>query len=513
MPPLGRMKSNEGGTRSVWQATVEPRRYTPLTQDTDADVCVVGGGLAGITTAYELARGGLRVVVLEKESNIAAGETAKTTAHLANAMDDRFMYLESHISLNASRQARESHGAAIDWIERIARENGIECEFKRLDGFLVPGPGDDKKTIEDEHAAALRAGFADAEVLASSPIEGLGGPVIRFPNQGEYHPLAFLNGVADAFVALGGRIFTGALAKEAEGGADGHVTTTDGRTVRAPRVVLATNSPAARYIETMKMLPYRTFVVAFEVAPGSVPRALYWDTMDPYHYVRLANDERGRELLVVGGGDYQTGSKDEGDRVFDDLVEWTHEHFDVPGQPVFRWSGQILEPADHLAFIGRSHDDENVFICTGDSGQGMTHSVIAAMRLGDLILGRPERWPIYDPRRVSAKPGAIKEYLRDVVLMGRKVLDHLKPGEVKSADEIPAGHGAVLRRGMKEIAAYRDENGVVHEKSAICTHAGCIVHWNSTEKSWDCPCHGSRFSPMGDEVLNGPAVSPLRDVE
>ena len=512
MPALARMKSNESGTRSVWQA-VEPRRYAPLTQDVDADVCVVGAGLAGITTAYELARAGKRVVVLEKEQNVAAGETSKTTAHLTNVMDDRFMYLESHISRDAARQARESHGAAVDWIERVARANDIECDFVRLDGFLVPGPGDDKKTIEDEHAAAVRAGFADAELLASSPIEGLGGPVIRFPNQAEYHPLKFLNGIADAFTALGGRIFTDALVQEAEGGDDGHVKTANGRTVRARHVVLATNSPAARYIETMKMVPYRTFVVALEVAPGSVPRALYWDTMDPYHYVRLARDERGRELLVVGGGDYQTGDKDEGDRVFDELIAWTREHFDVQGNAAFRWSGQVLEPADHLAFIGRSHDDDDVFICTGDSGQGMTHSVIAALRIGDLILGRPERWPVYDPRRISAKPGSIKEYLRDAVLIGRKYLDHIKPGEVASADEIPAGSGAVLRRGMKEIAAYRDENGVLHEKSAVCTHAGCIVHWNSTEKSWDCPCHGSRFSPTGDEVLNGPAVAPLKPVE
>ena len=505
------MESNEGGTLSVWQATAEPNRYERLGEDTDADVVVVGGGLAGITTAYELARGGRRVVVLEKAANIAAGETAHTTAHLTNAMDDRFMHLESHLSLDGSRQARESHGAAIDWIERAVRENGIDCDFRRLDGFLVPGPGHDAKLMEDEHRAAVRAGFAGAELLASSPIEGLGGPAIRFPNQGEYHPLKFINGVADAFVRLGGRIFCHAHVTEAQGGDDGHVKTVDGRTVRARQVVLATNSPAARYIETMKMLPYRTFVVALEVQPGTIPHALYWDTMDPYHYVRLATDAGGRTVLVVGGGDYQTGAKDEGEKVFDELIAWTRARFETSGPALYRWSGQVLEPADHLGFIGRAHDDDDVFICTGDSGQGMTHSVIAAMRLGDLVLGREERWPVYDPRRVSG--GAIKEYLRDAVLMGRKALDHIKPGDVRSVDEIPSGSGAVVRRGLKEIAAYRDESGMLHEKSAVCTHAGCVVHWNSTEKSWDCPCHGSRFSPKGDAVLNGPAVSPLRDVE
>ena len=181
------------------------------------------------------------------------------------------------------------------------------------------------------------------------------------------------------------------------------------------------------------------------------------------------------------------------------------------GDALYRWSGQVLEPSDHLAFIGRSHDDENVYLCTGDSGQGMTHSVISAMRNGDLILGRTERWPVYDPRRIPMKPGALREYLRDVGLIGKKVLDHIRPGDVKSTDDIAPGSGAVVRHGLHEIAAYRDENGVLHERSAVCTHAGCIVHWNSTEGSWDCPCHGSRFSPHGD-VLNGPAVSPLRPV-
>ena len=506
---LGCMDSNEGGTRSIWQATVEPRSYAPLTSDTEADVCVVGAGLAGITTAYELAKGGLKVVVLEKASNIGAGETAHTTAHLVNAMDDRFTTLNKQAAHEAGRQARESHGAAVDWIERVAREEKIECEFMRVDGFLTPGPGEDPRVMEAELAAAQRAGFQGAELLASSPVEGLGGPCIRFPNQGQYHPLKFLNGVADAFVRLGGRIFTNALVNDSAGGDDGHATTADGHTVRARSIMLATNSPAGRYLETLKMVPMRTFVVALEVPKGSVPRALYWDTMDPYHYVRLATDGT-RELLIAGGGDYQTGTQDRGEQTFLEIADWARSRFEVDGQIVYKWSGQVLEPADFLAFIGRSHSDENVYLCTGDSGQGMTHSVIAAMRIGDLLLGRPERWPVYDPKRLSAS--AVMEYVKDAVGVGRKMLDHLKPGEYASVDDIPAGWGAVVRRGMKEIAAYRDENGALVERSADCTHAGCVVHWNSTEKSWDCPCHGSRFEPTGD-VLNGPAVSPLSEVE
>lgn len=504
------MNSNQSGTRSLWQSTVEPRSYGPLSADDEADVCVVGAGLAGLTIAYELARNGQRVVVLEKADEIGAGETAHTTAHLANAMDDGFDDIEAHLSIDAARQARDSHGAAIDWIERVARDEGIDCEFRRVDAFLVPGQGEDAKRIEAEHRAALRAGFGDAELVASSPVEGLGGPCIRFPNQAEYHPLRFLNGVADALERHGGRVFCGAQVVEVAGGEQGLARTADGRTVRARSIVLATNSPAGRYLETMKMVPYRTFVVALEVAAGTVPRALYWDTMDPYHYVRLADGSDGRELLIVGGGDYQTGTQDRGARVFEELIEWAHKRFDVTGEDVYRWSGQVLEPADHLGFIGRSHTDADVYLCTGDSGQGMTNGVTAAMRIGDLILGRPERWPVYDPRRVSG--GAVGEYLRDAGLVVGRMLDHLKPGDVASVNEIPRGGGAVVRRGLREVAVFRDDDGVVHECSAVCTHAGCVVHWNSTEKSWDCPCHGSRFDPRG-HVLNGPAVSPLRPAD
>jgi Rieske Fe-S protein len=269
-------------------------------------------------------------------------------------------------------------------------------------------------------------------------------------------------------------------------------------------VLLATNSPSNTMLLTMKMVPYRTFLVAMR-ATGDVPRALYWDTGDPYHYVRLVEDEGGT-LVLAGGGDYQTARKDEGDRVFAELEEWTRARFPV-GETAWRWSGQVLEPSDWLGFIGRLQKGGRVYVCTGDSGQGLTHGTICALLVGDLILGRANPWEeIYSPSRMTL--AAAGSYVADGAKIVVNFLDWLLPGEVGSETRIPRGHGAVMREGTKLIAAYRTPEGTVQRRSAVCTHAGCIVHWDSTARIWACPCHGSRFHPDG-EVINGPATAPL----
>jgi Rieske Fe-S protein len=252
------------------------------------------------------------------------------------------------------------------------------------------------------------------------------------------------------------------------------------------------------------MVPYRTFLVAMR-ARGEIERALFWDTGDPYHYVRLVEDDAGT-LVLSGGGDYQTATQDEGERVYRELEEWTRARFPV-GETAYRWSGQVLEPADWLAFIGRFATDHNVYACTGDSGQGLTHGAICALLVGDLIQGKSHPWEkIYAPSRVTL--GAAADYLADVAKIARNFTDWVLPGEVDSEDAVPRGHGAVLRAGAKLIAVYRDESGAAHRCSAVCPHAGCIVHWDSSARIWACPCHGSRFHPTG-EVINGPATAPL----
>jgi nitrite reductase/ring-hydroxylating ferredoxin subunit len=260
-----------------------------------------------------------------------------------------------------------------------------------------------------------------------------------------------------------------------------------------------------------KLASYRTYAIGAHVAGGSVARALYWDTADPDHYVRLADAEDGapaEEILIVGGEDHKTGQRVDPSSCHAALETWTRNRFSIR-DVVYRWSGQVVETVDGLAYIGRNPlDERNVFVATGDSGMGLTHGTIAGMLISDLILERPNIWAgIYDPARKSITSAGtfLEENLNTAV---QYVRDFTSRGDVSSEGEIAPGCGAVLRRGLSKVAVYRDEAGVVYELSAVCPHLGGIVHWNDLEKSWDCPCHGSRFDRFGN-VINGPAITNL----
>jgi Rieske Fe-S protein len=282
----------------------------------------------------------------------------------------------------------------------------------------------------------------------------------------------------------------------------------DGWIVTAAHVVVATNTPVNdRVTIHTKQYPYRTYVIAGPVEEGSVPPALYWDTAHPYHYVRLHN---GR--LIVGGEDHRTGQEKGDEDPHDALEAWTRERFPGLGAVDYRWSGQVMEPMDALAFIGRNPgSDDNVWIVTGDSGNGMTHGAIAGMLIRDLILGFENKWAtLYDPSRKPLK--AAGEFAKENFKMAVQYVDWVTPGEVADETEIPAGTGAVMRHGLTKIAVYRDLAGHVTRLSAVCPHLGAIVAWNAEEGTWDCPAHGSRFDPCG-RVLNGPANADLAEVE
>jgi Rieske Fe-S protein len=276
---------------------------------------------------------------------------------------------------------------------------------------------------------------------------------------------------------------------------------------------VATNSPVNdRVVIHTKQHPYRTYVVGLRVTPGQVEKALYWDYADPYHYVRLQSLGQSGEVLIAGGEDHHTGQKDDAEARWDRLERWTRERWPMAGEVEFRWSGQVMEPVDGLAYIGRNPlDEDNVFIATGDSGNGMTHGTIAGLLIADLLAGRPNPWAdLYDPSRKSLR--AAKDFVRENVQSQVGYAGWVTPGEVESVDAIAPGEGAVVRRGLHKIAASRDAAGTLTERSAVCTHLGCIVEWNSGEKTWDCPCHGSRFAPDG-HVVNGPAKGGLAPSE
>jgi glycine/D-amino acid oxidase-like deaminating enzyme/nitrite reductase/ring-hydroxylating ferredoxin subunit len=503
-------KTDSGSTVSAWMATADVPDFPPLAEDAECDVCIVGAGIAGLSTAYTLTRAGKRVIVLD-DGPIGGGETGRTTAHLSWALDDYYTEIEKDHGHDGARIAAESHRAAVDRIESVCREERIDCEFERLDGYWFADKPEDTRLLDAEADAARRAG-AGAERVGSIPgVPFTTTGALRFPNQGQFHPLEYLAGLARAIVRHGGRIHCGSHVAEFEKKPRRpQVKTSDKHAVTADAVVFTTNSPVNDWV-TMhtKQAPYRTYVIAVRVPKGAVAPGLYWDTRNPYHYVRLTHDTTGEPLLLVGGEDHKTGQADDLERRFGALLEWTRRLFPMTGDIAYRWSGQVIEPNDYMAFIGKNPGDDNVYIATGDSGNGMTHGTIAGMLIPDLILGVPNRWAkLYDPARVTLRSAG--PFGKENVNVAAQYADWVTPGEVSSPDDVEPGTGAVMRQGTKKFAVYRDNEGALHIRSAVCTHLYCIVDWNSVEKTWDCPCHGSRFDPYG-RVLNGPAIADLAE--
>jgi glycine/D-amino acid oxidase-like deaminating enzyme/nitrite reductase/ring-hydroxylating ferredoxin subunit len=495
---------------SVWMATASVPDESSLHQDESANVCVIGAGIAGLTTAYLLSREGKSVIVVD-DGPIAGGQTQRTTAHLSNALDDRYFEIERLHGQQGARLAAESHSAAIDRIEAITREENIGCDFERLDGYLFLPPGAHQDTLQRELEAAQRAGLSEVQWVDRAPLDSFNtGPCLRFPRQGQFHPLKYLTGLTRAIERKGGRIFTRTHVVKIESGHPARVKTRGGFTISANAVVVATNTPINdRVAIHTKQAPYITFVIGVSVPRGSITKALYWDTEDPYHYVRLQNGgDMMSDILIIGGEDHKTGQADDGNQRHSRLEAWGRERFPTMGEVKYRWAGQVMEPVDGLAFIGRNPMDEDiVFIATGDSGMGMTHGTIAGMLLTDLICGRENRWAgLYNPSRKTLK--AATEFAKENINVARQYADWVTGGDVSSLDQIPPESGAIVRRGLSKLAVYRDGGGNLHEWSAVCPHLGCIVSWNDAEKTWDCPCHGSRFDCLG-RVINGPANRDL----
>jgi glycine/D-amino acid oxidase-like deaminating enzyme/nitrite reductase/ring-hydroxylating ferredoxin subunit len=422
-------------------------------------------------------------------------------------------------------------------VESIVNEEKIDCDFERLDAFLFLDPSDKRKSLEDELEATHRAGISETELLERVPLESFDtGPCIRFLRQGQFHPIKYLHGLSKAIMKNGGQIFTETHAQEISSNG---IVTSDGYKIDSKNIVVATNTPVSIDEQSKiydKQEPYRTYVIGAQIKKGSITKALYWDTgnsesknsVPPYHYVRIQNvhnDNNKNDLLIIGGEDHKTGDLEyKPEDRFDKLIVWAKARFPIE-DIIYRWSGQVMEPKGSLAFIGHNPNDaNNVYIATGDSGNGMTHGTIAGILLTDMIVGKENHWAtLYDPSREikenknnndnnadNSDRSSSKNNNLESDDENTKVEEELNKSPL---EEISTTQGKVIeerKNGKKNpIAVYKDEMGQSHSYSGICTHLGCTVIWNSLEKSFDCPCHGSRFSGSTGRVINGPANSKL----
>ncbi|HKS62016.1 MAG TPA: FAD-dependent oxidoreductase [Xanthobacteraceae bacterium] len=498
-------------SRSLWMdVEVEPAAG-PLKADTRADTVIIGSGIAGLSTAYELSGQGRNVIVLDR-GKIGSGMTARTTAHLSANNDDGF---KTFIDKRGEKLAKDyyvSQAAAIDRIETIQSSENIDCDFRRVDGFLFPGPQTSQSEMKEEHEASQRAGMP-VHYAVGVPLRGHEDTrCLRYPDQATFHPTKYLQGLARCITARGGKLFadTAVTGVEEKHGAV-EITTESGRTVRAKHAVVETNSPINdRVALHSKQAPYRTYAMVLALPRGALPDGLYWDTLDPYHYVRI-HPGKEHDHLIVGGADHKSGEADDAEFRYEALEAWIRNLVPAAGGVTHRWSGQVMDTVDYSSFSGRNPGSTNVYVHTGDSGQGITHGVVGSLIIASMIMQGRELWQeLYGPDRKTAS--AIGTFISENITAVKNFAEYVAPGEVSSFGEIERGKGAIVRSGLKKVAAYRDENGALHAHSAACTHLGCHLHWNSFERCWDCPCHGSQFGIDG-AVLNGPAIHPLEAVD
>jgi glycine/D-amino acid oxidase-like deaminating enzyme/nitrite reductase/ring-hydroxylating ferredoxin subunit len=469
--------------------------------------------MTGLSTAYLLARSGRAVVLLER-GRCAEVDTAHTSAHLTMVTDIRLTDLVERFGRTHAQAIWDAGRAAIAQIDEIACEHEIECGFKWVEGYLhARNPrtdADEADAFRAEASLACELGF-DATFMTTVPFAG--GPGIRLHDQARMHPRHYLAGVARAFTAAGGRIFEHSEAEEFRETPLG--VKANGHWVSCDDIVLATHNPlvgvasmASATVFQTKLALYTSYVVAGRIPRGTVPDALFWDSGEPYRYIRL-EPHRDHDLLIVGGEDHKTGQVENTDECFERVEGVARER--VPDiQLTHRWSGQVIETPDGVPYIGRMADHQ--YAATGFCGNGLTFGTLAAMMITDAIEGRDNPWAeLFEPGRSALRRG-LWEYVKENADYPYYMLrDKFAGAEGRSLRAVKRGEGKVIEHNGEKVAAYRDSHGALTLRSAVCTHMGCVVGWNNAEGTWDCPCHGSRFTVQGD-VIGGPAETPLSEV-
>ncbi len=491
---------------SLWRATHQLPRFPPLRQPLQTDVVIVGGGVSGLTAAVILARAGRRVAVIERDG-VAAGETGNTTAHLTEALDARYGTITRDFGAEGARLAARSSRDAIEWIEQLAGTGGADVGFTRLAGYLYTEHRADLEALRAELESARLAGCAvtwtDAVPL---PFITSGG--IQWERQAQLHATAYVDALVHEALAHGVRIFDHTRAVAVTDGEPCRVETDHGE-LRAADVFVAANVPVNnRVLLQTKIAAYRSYAIGVDVTGGLTP-GLFWDTATPYHYTRLQAAE-GRTWLIAGGEDHRTGTEGDTESHYLRLREFVQQRFGG-GVEGFRWSGQVIEPVDGLPYIGLNAGSHHVYVATGYSGNGMTFGTLSGMLIGDLVLGRPNPYAeLYAATRITPMASAVNYVTENLAFPAHLIADRLTNLDVerRPVDALNPGEGGIFSSDEGKVAVSRGSDGTLRAVSAVCTHLGCDVAWNGAEKTWDCPCHGSRFSPEG-QVINGPAVTDL----
>lgn len=503
------LSDRDGTNVSIWQTIRAPKFTRGNTNESIYDAIIIGGGITGLTTALLLQSKGKKCVVIESKT-IGYGTTGGTTAHFNTFFDTSYPEIEKDFGEDMAKLVAKSAKEALRLITELIERYNIDCDFEFKDAFLYSEKETESKLLEEILASSIKAGVTSV-YTESNHLPITLDKVIKYNNQAQFHPLKYVHALAEEFIIAGGIILENHFIKSTGSENNLHYAEGNGFTIKGHNLVHATHLPQGINYFNFTCAPYRSYVLGVSLADDAYPDALVYDMQEPYHYFRTHTIE-GKKYLIVGGEDHKTGHGEPKD-AFEKLMAYTKEHFKVASID-FKWSSQYYIPADGLPYIGHyPGSGEGCYVATGYSGNGMTFGTLSAKIISDLILGEESQYTkVYKPSRIKPIAG-FKEFVKENAdVAWRFVADRFSAEEISSLNEIENDSGCLADYEGKRIALYKDKTGKVHALNPTCTHAGCIVKWNQTEKSWDCPCHGGRYDVHG-KVITGPPTQDLQKIE
>jgi glycine/D-amino acid oxidase-like deaminating enzyme/nitrite reductase/ring-hydroxylating ferredoxin subunit len=491
---------------SIWIATAVNSDFPALQRELSVDVTIVGGGITGLTAAMLLTESGKKVAVLEA-AEVGSGTTGNSTGNLYSLLSSRLHTIRQKWDERTMAAVAASRASAIDLIEDTTRKRQLDGGFHRRAWhfYTVSGASSqDDEQITNEYEAARIAGL-NVKWTQSLPLPFGISKALRIENQAQFHPLNYVRGLAHSISSDRCQIFEHSKAIEIDEA--NCVVKTERGQIESDKIILATHTPKGFNLVQAQMEVYREYGIAGRLIDDNYPEGIFWGLGRMRHSIRSL-DVHPEKYLIVVGGEHKTGNEEDTRRYYDELEQFTRSHFKI-GSIHSKWSAQQYRPADKLPYIGKTAGSPNVYIATGFSSDGLTYGAVAAMIITDQILGRENSWTeFYSPTRFTPVKSA-KGFLAENVNVAKHFAkDYLTDAHIKPLDAIAPGEGALVKIGGEKVALYRDENYGPIALSPVCPHLKCIVHWNNAEKTWDCPCHGSRFRADGS-VIEGPAIAAL----
>ncbi|WP_276132617.1 FAD-dependent oxidoreductase [Polluticoccus soli] len=499
----------DGALKSIWQENIpDYQSVNNWNKDEVFDVLIVGGGITGLTAGVLLQSEGKKCILAEAY-NIGFGTTGGTTAHLNTILDTSYDSIEKDFGAEDAKMVASASREAIDLVEGLVTRYGIDCDFSYLPAYIYADTAEQSDRLDEIREASTRAGVV-ASCSEHIPVPMAFKNACRFDMQAQIHATKYLHGLAKAYETEGGVLIQHCIVGNVENGQHFTVDSSLGE-IKAHKIIYATHIPPGINLLHFRCAPYRSYACAFTLKSGDYPAGLIYDMSDPYNYFRTQTIN-GRQYIVAGGFDHKTGHEANTEQVFRELEAYLRGHFDIDSID-YKWSSQYFNSADGLPYIGELPGAENIYVGTGYCGNGITFGSLAGKMICEMITGHESKYAeLFDPSRIKIVAGFADFVKENADVISKFIGMRFDYEKVSALAELAPGEATLADWEDHKVALYKDENGRIHALDPVCPHAKCIVDWNSAEKSWDCPCHGSRFAYNG-ALLTGPARKGLTQVK